>query len=130
MKRLTTPLESVVHRQLCDLVRIKWPDAIFNSDGAGNMLTKAQAGMAKMLRCHSGFPDWMLAEPRGQYHGMFLELKREGTGLYLKNGTLSRNAHVQEQAEMLQQLVKRGYYANFAEGYDDAAAQVERYMAA
>lgn len=125
---LTTPFESVVHRQLCDFVRLKWPTAIFNSDGAGNMLTKAQAGMAKMLRCSAGFPDWMLAEPRGRYHGMFLELKREGVTLYLKDGTLSRDAHVQEQAEMLQKLVERGYYANFAQGYDDAAEQVEKYM--
>jgi hypothetical protein len=128
MTALTTPLESAVHRQLCDFVRLKWPDAIFNSDGAGNNLSPAQAGMSKMLRCAAGFPDWFLAEPRGVYHGLFLEIKREGTTLYLRDGRLSTNAHIQEQAEMLQKLMNRGYYANFAQGIAPAVNQVQMYM--
>ncbi len=128
--KLATPLESVVHRQVCDYVRLKWPTAIFNSDGAGNNLSRAQAGMAKMLRCAAGFPDWFLAEPHGRYHGLFLELKREGTKLCLTDGcALVSHEHIHEQERMLDQLQHRGYAADFAVGYDEAIMKIEWYMA-
>lgn len=122
------PLESVVHQTVCQYIRVKYPDAMFNSDGAGNNLSKAQAGMAKMLRSSAGFPDLFICEPKGRYFGMFLELKRENALVYLKNGILSTNEHIQEQAEMINALIARGYYANFALGSDDAITKIDWYM--
>lgn len=128
--KLATPLESVVHRQVCDYVRLKWPDAIFNSDGAGNNLSRAQAGMAKMLRCSAGFPDWFLAQPMGRYHGLFLELKREGVKLCLKDGcALVSHEHIHQQEYMLEMLQKQGYAADFAVGVEEAIMKIDWYMA-
>lgn len=127
--KLPRATEAVIHRQVCQYLVIKYPFAIFNSDGAGNKLTKTQAGMAKMLRSSRGYPDLFIAEPMGPYHGMYLELKRDRTPIYLKNGDLSADPHVREQAEMLAELRARGYFADFAVGTDQAKAMIDEYMA-
>lgn len=118
----------MIHRQICDFIRLRWPKAIFNSDGAGNFTTPALAGMSKMLRSDSGYPDLFVAIARGKYHGCYLEVKRAGATLYLKSGVLSTDKHIQKQAEMLQSLTNEGYYANFAQGFEDAEKQLNWYM--
>src|SRR5260221_11074897 len=103
MTQLATPTEAIVHRQICDYLRFQYPHIIFNSDGAGNNLSRAQAGMSKMLRSSSGVPDLMIFSPQRGYHGFFLELKREGTKLWTKDGRCA-SEHIQKQHEMLEAL--------------------------
>lgn len=122
------PLESVVHRQVCDYIRLKWPDVIFNSDMSAGKLSRAEAGTRKMLRSTRGFPDLQILRPKGQFFGLFLELKRENATVYLQNGKLSTSPHIQEQAAMLNSLMTEGYYANFALGFEDARTKIDWYM--
>lgn len=123
------PLEYVVHQMVCKYIKAKYPNAVFNSDGAGqNQTSKFARGQATMLRSSRGYPDLFLAVPKGTFHGLFLELKRENASVYLKNGTLSTNEHIQEQAEVLQKLVNAGYYADFGIGFDDAIKKIDWYM--
>lgn len=56
-----------------------------------------------------GFPDVFLYEPRGEWHGLAIELKRE------KGGRVS--AH---QKEWIERLIARGYRAEVAKGFDHA----------
>lgn len=129
-KITTKPLESTVHRQICEYIRLAYPHVIFRTDyAAGLKLTKYQAAMNKILSSDRGYPDVFLAEPRGRYCGLYLEVKREGVIVYLKDGTLSTNAHIQEQAEVLQALMNKGYYATFALGFEAAKAKIDAYMA-
>lgn len=122
------PTEAAIQLKLCSYIRENYPFAIFNSDGAGNNVSKAQAGINKMLRSGSGYPDLFIAEPKGQYRGMFLELKREGTIIYKKDGELTTNEHIRIQAEMLNELCSRGYWADFAVGLDQAIELVDAYF--
>lgn len=127
-KITTKPLESTVHRQICDYIRIQYPNALFVSDMSGNAQTYVQAAMAKMLRSTAGIPDLFVAVPKGKYHGLWLEIKREGSPIYLKDGSLSKERHVQEQATVLQKLLYNGYQANFAVGFQSAKDQIDTYM--
>ncbi len=68
-----------------------------------------------------------IAQPRLGYSGLFLELK--ATNVYLKNGELSKNAHVQEQEAVLQRLRELGYCAEFAVGFDESKRIIDEYMA-
>lgn len=124
----TRPKESVVHRQVCEYLHLQYSDAIFNSDGAGNNLSIAQAGQSKILRSRRGYPDIFIAEPRGAYHGLFIELKRDPSGYKLVTGDLRRDRHTQEQAYLLMLLRKRGYCAEFAGGFDEARLLIDKYM--
>ena len=122
--------ELELQAQVADYIRLQYPDVIFHSDfGSGIKLTMGQA--IKQKRLNGGrraWPDLFLAEPKGKYSGLFIELKKEGVRVYKKDGTLVSDGHIREQYDMLEQLRRRGYAANFACGFDEAKALIDRYM--
>lgn len=120
--------EYELSRAISTYCRLQYPNIIFHFDLAGLNLSRAQAGMTKAIQGKRGFPDLFLAEPRKQYHGMFLELKRVGEKVFLKNGSVSKIEHIQEQYKMLTNLRARGFYAQFAIGFDDAKKQIDEYL--
>jgi hypothetical protein len=64
-----------------------------------------------------GFPDVFVYEPRGPFHGLAIELKKE------KGGRVS-----QSQKDWKQALEERGFHATVAKGYDMAIDVLERYL--
>jgi hypothetical protein len=68
-----------------------------------------------------------IAEPAKGCHGLFIELKREGTRLKKKDGTWA-SAHLEEQNEVLNQLQKKGYAAYFAVGFEEAKQIIDDYL--
>lgn len=120
-------LERSLHIQVCDYIRLRYPQVIFRTDVADLKLTMAQA--ARLKRMQGGrraYPDLFLAEPRGGYAGLFIELK--ATDIYKKDGNLKANPHVAEQAKMLSALTQRGYRAVFTVGFEQAREVIDKYM--
>jgi hypothetical protein len=122
-------LEKDLHTKVCNFIRTKYPEAIFRTDfGAGMPMSIGMARRQKVLQSHSGYPDLFIAEPRGNYSGLFLELKTESNKVFKKDGTLLANAHHEEQAKMLTMLYARGFQAKFAIGYEDAVNKIKEYL--
>lgn len=120
--------ERTLHRGVCDYLRYRWPGTMFNTDLSGaTKLTKGQAGAMKNLRSQRGYPDLVIYEPRAGYHGLFIELKKEGTRLYKINGEPATE-HIAEQMECLLELRSRGYKAEFAVGFDQAQEIIDNYL--
>lgn len=122
--------ELELQAQVADYIRLQYPSVIFHSDfGSGIKLTMGQA--IKQKRLNGGrraWPDMLLAEPRGDYHALFIELKREGTRIYKKDGTLVSDEHIREQYDMLHDLRARGYAAEFGIGFEGAKKLIDDYM--
>lgn len=122
--------ELELQAQVADYIRLQYPDVIFHSDfGSGIKLTMGQA--IKQKRLNGGrrsWPDMFLAEPKGKYSGLFIELKKEGVRIFKKDGTLVSDRHIREQYDMMEQLRKRGYAVNFACGFSAAKILIDRYM--
>ena len=122
--------EADLQVQVADYLRLQYPDVMFHSDfGSGIKLTMGQA--IKQKRQNGGrraWPDMVLAEPRGEYHGAYIELKKAGTRIYKKDGTLVADQHIREQFDILEQLRKRGYMAEFACGFDEAKRIIDGYL--
>ena len=122
--------EADLQVQVADYLRLQYPDVMFHSDfGSGIKLTMGQA--IKQKRQNGGrraWPDMVLAEPRGEYHGAYIELKKAGTRIYKKDGTLVANEHIREQFDLLEQLRHKGYVAEFACGFDEAKEIIDRYL--
>lgn len=130
--------ESTLQCHVADYLRLQYPHVLFHSDfGAGVKLTPGQARI--QYRQNGGrraWPDLLIAEPRtvtiGKnkycYAGLFIELKREGTRILKKDGTLVADAHIREQHELLCELERRGYKAVFAVGFDQAKDIIDRYL--
>lgn len=121
--------EKTLHRAVCDYLRYQWPGVMFNSDLAGSMrLSIGQAVALKNLRNQRGYPDLVIYEPRGRYHGLFIELKKEGEKLYKKDGITPISDHIGEQRECMSELVIRGYDCYFAIGFEQAKRAIDNYL--
>ena len=140
--------ELELQMQVADYIRLQYPNVIFHSDfGSGIKLTMGQA--IKQKRLNGGrrsWPDMFIAEPvdrkldlakdspfdtfvkRLVYAGLFIELKREGTRIFKKDGKLVADEHIREQFDMLHDLRSRGYAAEFVCGFDEAKKLIDDYM--
>lgn len=140
--------EHDLYTMLADYLRYNYKDIIWRFDLAADLkLTIGQARKHKRLQQHRGYPDLFIAEPkevaRTEFedkeksvafsfghcrYGLFIELKKAGTRIYKKDGTLVANEHIREQFDVLEQLRKRGYMAEFACGFDEAKEIIDRYL--
>ena len=133
--------EEVLHLKVCDYLRKNYPDVLFRTDfSSGMKMTPGQAAKHKKFQKSRAWPDLFIAESgvvkfkegnlivNLRKNGMFLELKADSVKLYKKDGTLRKNKHIEEQAEMLEKLRNGNYYAEFAIGYKDAIEQIHEYL--
>lgn len=125
--------ESELQKNIATYLCMQYPDVLFHSDyGSGIKLHPWQATIQKAQNGgRRAWPDMFIAEPqphgRDWYHGLFIELKKEGTRLKKKNGEWASN-HIREQAEVLDQLREKGYEAQFAVGFEEAINLIDEYL--
>ena len=126
--------EADIQVQIADYLRLQYPSVMFHSDfGSGIKLTMGQA--IKQKRQNGGrraWPDMFIAEPHADLlrpkHGLFIEIKKAGTKIFTKKGTLVADQHIREQFDMLEQLRHKGYVAEFACGFDEAKEIIDNYL--
>ena len=122
--------EEKLQISVCNYLRLQYPHVIFNCDVAsGIRLSIGQAVTAKKMRSSKGMPDMMILHPHKGFHGLFVELKKQGTSLYLKDGvTPVSDEHIREQLAMRDSLNALGYKAVIAVGFDQAKEIIDEYM--
>ncbi len=121
--------ETELRRMLARWLQYQHPNVIYRFDLAADLkLTMGQARKHKELHPKRGYPDLFIAEPRGKYHGMYVELKADGKSPYKRNGELKKSEHLKEQEVMLNKLNSRGYFAKFATGFNEAKGLIESYL--
>ncbi len=119
---------------MCSYLRLQYPHVIFRTDfTAGRIvLSPNQGRQYAALQSGRGFPDIFIFSPQRGYSGLALELKREGTVIYVtrgaRKGKITSEIHIQEQAAVLQQLNNEGYFARFAVGFDKAQKIIDWYF--
>ena len=119
--------EYIICRQISIWLRIQYPEILFHFDYAGLNHSKAQAGMMKAIQGERGFPDLCIFEPRGNFHGLFVEIKKDGEKLFNKKGKY-RTPHLTTQADMIKRLIKKGYYSEFGIGFSNCKDIIENYL--
>lgn len=93
------------------------PNVLWCASAGGARTSMNEAKRLKAAGYKKGFPDVFVYEPRGAFHGLAIELKKE------KGGRVS-----QSQKEWKQALEERGFHAAVAKGYDAAIDVLERYL--
>lgn len=83
----------------------------------GGKRTFAVANIMKSEGMRSGVPDLFLAIPKGEYHGMFIEMKR------VDGGRVS-----EAQREYLNLLSIVGYKCVVCHGFDAACSAIKDYI--
>ena len=82
----------------------------------GGKRDKATAIALKRQGVKAGVPDVYLPAPRGEYHGLYIELKA------------GNNTTTQNQRSWLKFLRQQGYYTAVCYGWQLAADLIERYL--
>lgn len=119
--------EEQIHFEICDFINKFYPDVIFLSDGSGLPLHIHIAKKFAKLKSNRGTPDLIVLEPKNGYFGLCVELKIVGVRIFKKDKTYT-SLHIEEQAELLKKLSRKGYYACFALGYKSAKKIVDDYL--
>lgn len=129
-KKKNQPREESIQIRVVRYLAEAYPEVLFRADvAAGSFQSIGMAMKMKRLGGNSAsWPDMFIAHPAKGYHGLFLELKREGATIFKKNGELVANEHVREQAATLEKLRGRGYAAEFAVGFEAAKKQIDDYL--
>ena len=88
-------------------------------------------GMAKRhkaLQYSSAYPDLFIAEPKGNYAGLFIELKTVNNVVFKKDGSMRKNTHHEEQETMMLKLRGKGYKAEFGLGFGHTIKLINEYL--
>lgn len=83
----------------------------------GGLRSKSEAVRFKRLGVRPGVSDLFLPAPRGKYHGLWIEMKRQ------KGGKLSP-----DQKDWLDRMNRKGYLAVRADGAEEACEILYRYL--
>ena len=113
---------------ICQWLRIQHPKVLFLSDTIASVhLTDQQANRNKAIQKeHFKCPDLIILHPKGEFHGLFIELKVEIP--FKKNGELKSSEHLQGQQSTIDDLNKRGYFACFSWGFDMTVNIINSYL--
>lgn len=135
---MSSKAEEQIQLAIVNYIRYQYPDVIFRSDAGGIKLTAGQARkMAALNGNIRGYPDLFIAKPKLRQtkdglpaftHGLFIELKKDGTKILKKDGSYVADKHIREQAKILQALERAGYQASFAVGYEQAKRIIDDYI--
>jgi hypothetical protein len=112
------PLEDEEQAEVCKWLEDEHPEIKFFSVPNGARTAWSTAKKLKATGLHSGVPDLVFPEPRGPYHGQFIEMKR------LKGGAVSDSQRI-----WLEFLDGKGYSVTIAEGAEEAKRAILAYQA-
>jgi hypothetical protein len=118
VKRKATP-ESESNQQeiVIKYLRLAYPDVLYCASAGGMRTSYLQAIKMKRTGYVKGFPDLFIYEPRNEYNGLAIEMKKE------KGGVASP-----EQKRWQEQLRNRGYASYICKGSEEAIKVIDEYF--
>lgn len=128
--------ESRLSEQVSQFLKLQYPNLIYRFDVSDLKLSMPQAMRNKKLQMKDrGYPDLFLAFPSKGFHGLYIELKKDRSEVYKKDGTFKRkwnrktqSCHVAEQNTILKRLNDLGYKAVYGFGFIDSITKIKEYL--
>lgn len=116
-QEVASKTESAEQIKFVGRVRAFWPDTVVFAIPNGGNRGKMEATKLKEEGVLAGVSDLFVAEPRDEWHGLFIEMKR-----------VSGGATSDRQEWFIQEMRIRGYRAEVAHGADEAWRIFLEYM--
>ena len=133
--------ESNLSLKVSEYMQRQYPQITYRFDIADMKLTMPQAKRMKQLQGENsrGYSDMFIAFPTKHYHGLFIELKRDVSEVFLKDmktyrkKTVKKNGvfaydHIQEQVKFLTKMNKLNYKAVFGFGFENIKNIIDNYI--
>lgn len=117
-KRKIAP-ESEANQQeiVVKYLRLAYPTALYCASAGGMWTSDSQRIKMAKTGYVKGFPDLFVYEPRGEFHGLAIEMKR------VKGSKIEP-----EQIEWQEQLRNRGYASYICKGNEEAIKVIDEYF--
>jgi len=118
-----------LQKQVCQYLNLQFPLVLYLSDTVASVkLNFGQQQRNKAIqKPEFKCPDVIILEPRGEYHGLLIELKKETP--FLKDGvTLKTSEHLEGQQKTMNMLINKGYYCSFSWSLDMTIDIIKNYM--
>ena len=111
------PSESQEQQRL--VLKLRWlhPDLVFFAVPNGGKRNKGEARKMVLEGVEKGIPDIFIAEPVGEFRGLFLELKRAEKGVVSE-----------EQNAKIKCLLDKGYQVKVCYGAEHAYKEILLYL--
>jgi hypothetical protein len=116
-RKVSPESESNQQEIVIKYLRLAYPDALYCASAGGMRTSYLQAIKMKRTGYVKGFPDLFIYEPRGEFHGLAIEMKKE------KGGVASP-----EQKRWQEQLRNRGYCSYICKGSEEAIKVIDEYF--
>jgi hypothetical protein len=107
---------------VANYLRSKYPMVLFTISPALFIKSMFMAKRIKAMGYRAGTPDLMIFEQRGDYHGLFIEMKTPET-YFCKKGKVST-----EQVAIQGILLTKGYQCVVCYGSEEAIKVIDDYM--
>ena len=108
--------EYLLQVAICNYIAIKYSRIFFNGSAGGMRTYLSVAKKMKATGYQAGFPDLFIYEPRGEFHGLAIELKVKG------------NYASPKQKQVLEKLNAKGYCTEVCTGFDHATKVIDEYL--
>ena len=105
-----------LQKAVVNYLRMLKGNLLFNGSAGGVWTSKAQGNKLSLAGYRKGWPDLIILEPRGGYHGLAIELKVKGNYASIY------------QKEVIKQMRERGYKAEVCTGFDQAKETIDSYF--
>lgn len=109
--------EDDVQSQVIAYLKYKYPSTLYCATVGGIRTTFKQAVKMKRTGYVKGIPDLLIFEPRGTFHGLMIEMKKD------KNSYATK-----EQKEWQEKLNARGYRSEICKSFEDAKRVIDEYL--
>ena len=94
---------------IANYIKAKYPNVLYHFDFSGVYLPKGyiiKYGL-HLLNNKKGYPDFFIIEQRGDFKGLFIEIKDDGKTPFKKNGQLKSGEHIENQSKYHEELKKK-----------------------
>ena len=122
MTRIICPTEAQeqtwVFQWAAMMANTKWPELelMYHIPNGGSR-NRVEAARLKGQGVKPGVPDIFLSVPKGQYHGLYIEMKRQHGGMLSD-----------DQKKVIPKLREQGYRVEVCKGFNQAVEAIEAYM--
>lgn len=125
--------ERSIQQRATDYITKHRPDVLFINDwAAGKWMPPDLARSRARLAPKRGWPDMFIAYANHGYHGLALELKREGVNIYVRvgprKGELVKNEQIQLEAKVLESFNEGGYLGRISVGWNNTKRILDWYL--
>ena len=110
--------EAKLQKAVVDYIKLQYPKAKYCASLGGQYQKfVSQRKKAKETGYVAGFPDLQIVEPKGNYHGLFIEIK------------LNKQCYASGyQKQWIKHLQQRGYRAEICKGFNECINLIDEYL--